>query len=174
MPPISNKRVEIFLVLEEIMHQTMFFLNIVLALLNENNGQTRRLEQQIRRYCMIGRIPSQVNYMRRLITLSEADCVANLRMNRNAFSRLCFLMEHIGGLHHSKYVSIEEKVAMFLCILAHHKKNRIVKHDFIRSGQTVSKYIHMVLKALLKLNSLFLVKPTPISNDCTNPRWKWF
>ncbi|KAH6769918.1 hypothetical protein C2S52_014721 [Perilla frutescens var. hirtella] len=95
-------------------------------------------------------------------------------MSRNAFSRLCYLMEHIGGLVHSRYVSVEEKVAMFLSILAHHKKNRIVKYDFTRSGQIVSKYIHMVLKALLRLNSLFLVKPAPISNESTHSRWKWF
>ncbi|KAH6828591.1 hypothetical protein C2S53_006589 [Perilla frutescens var. hirtella] len=95
-------------------------------------------------------------------------------MSRNAFSRLCYLMEHIGGLVHSRYVSVEEKVAMFLSIVAHHKKNRIVKYDFTRSGQTVSKYIHMVLKALLRLNSLFLVKPAPISNESTHSRWKWF
>lgn len=98
----------------------MIFINLVLALLKENNGQTRRFEQEVRRYNMIDRIPNQVDYMRRLIYLSDRDCDANLRMSKNTFSRLCYLMEHIGGLVHSRYVSIEEKVAMFLCILAHH------------------------------------------------------
>lgn len=174
MPPISNRKIEAFLVLEEIMHQTVVFINLVIALLKENNDQTRRLEQAVRRYSMIDRIPNQMNHMRRLINLGDADCVANLRMNRNAFSRLCYLMEHIGGLVNSRYVSVEEKVAMFLSILAHHKKNRIVKYDFLRSGQTVSKHIHVVLKALFKISSLLLVEPAPISDDCTHPRWSWF
>ncbi|KAL0315422.1 UNVERIFIED_CONTAM: hypothetical protein Sradi_5420400 [Sesamum radiatum] len=41
---------------------------------------------------------------------------------------------------------------MFLSILAHHKKNRTVKYDFIRSGRTVSKHFHRVLNAVLRLH----------------------
>ncbi|KAH6771254.1 hypothetical protein C2S52_016057 [Perilla frutescens var. hirtella] len=173
MTPISKKKIELFLVLEEIMHQTVVFINLVMALLKENDAQTRRLEQHVRRYSMIDRIPNQVNHLRRLVNLGDADCVATLRMTRNEFSRLCYLMEHAGGLVNSKYVSVEEKVAMFLSILSHHKKNKIFKYNFMRSGQTVSKHIHVVLKALLRISSKLLVESAPISDDCTLSRWKW-
>ncbi|KAG8367126.1 hypothetical protein BUALT_Bualt16G0040100 [Buddleja alternifolia] len=51
---------------------------------------------------------------------------------------------------------------------------RIVRYDFKRSMQTVRKYFHEVLVAVLKLHALFLVTPVPIGDDCTNQRWKFF
>ncbi|KAL8483714.1 hypothetical protein ACS0TY_026409 [Phlomoides rotata] len=54
----------------------------------------------------------------------------------------------IGGLVDGKHVSVEEQVAMFLSILAHHKKNRVVKFNHHQ--------------------------PDPVPNDSSNPRWKWF
>ncbi|KAL0303511.1 UNVERIFIED_CONTAM: hypothetical protein Sradi_6219200 [Sesamum radiatum] len=57
-------------------------------------------------------------------------------MDRNAFGRLCYLLEHSSGLRPTKNCSVPEQVAMFLSILSHHKKNCVVKHDFIRSGRT--------------------------------------
>ncbi|KAG8388158.1 hypothetical protein BUALT_Bualt02G0096800 [Buddleja alternifolia] len=53
-------------------------------------------------------------------------------------------------------------------------KNCVVKHDFTRSGYTISAHFNNMLTALLKLHKLFLVKPVPIEEDCTNYRWKWF
>ncbi|KAL8503755.1 hypothetical protein ACS0TY_022465 [Phlomoides rotata] len=44
------------------------------------------------------------------------------------------------GLRSSRNITVSEKVAMFLCILAHHTKNHCVKFQFKRSGQTVSKH----------------------------------
>lgn len=83
-------------------------------------------------------------------------------------------MRDLGGLVDEKYVSVEEQVAMFLGILSHHKKNRIMGFDFCRSGQTISNYLHLVLIALIKLHNILLVKPQPVADDCTDPRWKWF
>lgn len=39
-------------------------------------------------------------------------------MDRNIFGR----MRNVGGLFRGKFVSTEEQVAIFLSILAHHKK----------------------------------------------------
>lgn len=97
-----------------------------------------------------------------------------MRMNRNAFGRLCYLVRHVNGLVDSRYICVEEKVAMFLSILAHHKKNRIIGHDYLRSGDSVSISYHEVLKAILKLHTILLVKPVPVDNDCSNEPWKWF
>ncbi|XP_042055891.1 uncharacterized protein LOC121800386 [Salvia splendens] len=123
---------------------------------------------------IISRMPTQVKHMDRLVGVTDVDCVDNLRMDRNTFGRLCQLLRHIGGLKDGKYVLVEEQVAIFLGIVAHHKKNRIAKFDFWRSGQTISHYVHRVLNAILKMHTLFLVKPDPITDDCLDPRWKWF
>ncbi|KAL0401685.1 UNVERIFIED_CONTAM: hypothetical protein Slati_4198400 [Sesamum latifolium] len=74
----------------------------------------------------------------------------------------------------TKHVSVSKQVTMFLSILAHHKKNRIVKYNFIRSARTVSKHFHAVLNAILGLHPLLLAKPIPISTNNNCRRWKWF
>ncbi|KAL0318252.1 UNVERIFIED_CONTAM: hypothetical protein Scaly_2849700 [Sesamum calycinum] len=57
-------------------------------------------------------------------------------------------IEQSRGIKASKNVSVAEQVAMFLSIITHHKKNCVVKHEFIRSGHTMSKHFHFVLLAV--------------------------
>ncbi|KAL8552508.1 hypothetical protein ACS0TY_001262 [Phlomoides rotata] len=95
-------------------------------------------------------------------------------MDRAAFHKLCFILQSVCGLKCSRRVSVPEKVAMFLSILAHHTKNRCVKFAFKRSGQTVSKHFHVVLNSVLRLHAMFLVNPQPITEDETDPRWQSF
>ncbi|KAL8522741.1 hypothetical protein ACS0TY_012908 [Phlomoides rotata] len=127
-----------------------------------------------RRYSFLERIPGQVNHMRDLVEVSDEDCKKMLRMDRNAFLRLCNLLHTLVQLKKSKYVTIQEKVAMFLSILSHHTKNWSVTFQFRRSWQTVSKYFHEVLRCVLKLHTLFLVHPQPVPNDSTDNRWGKF
>ncbi|KAH6828123.1 hypothetical protein C2S53_014964 [Perilla frutescens var. hirtella] len=82
--------------------------------------------------------------------------------------------KYSGGLKGNRNVSVSEQLTMFLSILAHHTKNRIVKKSYKRSGGTVSKHFHGVLNAIIRLHSLLLAKLVPIDEDCTNEMWKWF
>ncbi|KAL0430313.1 UNVERIFIED_CONTAM: putative nuclease HARBI1 [Sesamum radiatum] len=95
-------------------------------------------------------------------------------MTRNAFGRLCQLLEFFGGLRATRHVTIMEQVATFLSIIAHHKKNCVVKHDFVRSGSTISKHFHSVLMAVLRLHPILLPRPAPIQEGCQDHRWRWF
>ncbi|KAL7215875.1 hypothetical protein ACSBR1_027925 [Camellia fascicularis] len=63
---------------------------------------------------------------------------------------------------------------MFFNVLAHHTKNRKIKFNFMRSGQTISKHFNNVLKAVLRLHGLLLKKPEPITANCTDDRWSCF
>ncbi|KAI8562008.1 hypothetical protein RHMOL_Rhmol03G0001600 [Rhododendron molle] len=63
---------------------------------------------------------------------------------------------------------------MFLYTIAHYHKNRVVKHHFFRSGQTVSRHFNDVLRAVIRLQGQLLVKPEPITQACTDDRWKIF
>ena len=134
----------------------------------------RQILDTAKRYNVICRVPRQLHRIDRLFHLSDANCVENIRMDRNTFARLCYLLTERGGLHAGKVVGVEEQVAMFLGVLAHHKKNRVVKFEFWRSGATVSYYVNKVLCAVLSLYSIFLAKSTPVSDDCADNRWKWF
>ncbi|KAL0462164.1 UNVERIFIED_CONTAM: hypothetical protein Slati_0104000 [Sesamum latifolium] len=95
-------------------------------------------------------------------------------MSRNAFGHLCQLLETTGGLQCTRHVPVEEQVAIFLSVIAHHKKNCIIKHEFIRSGRTISRHFHSVLKVVLRLRSLLLARPSPVAEECQDSLWRWF
>ncbi|KAL8484895.1 hypothetical protein ACS0TY_027260 [Phlomoides rotata] len=116
-------------------------------------------------YEMITLMPGQVSHLNRLCLLRDSDCLSNLRMDQNTFAQLCILLRDLRGLTNQKYAGVEEQVSMFLSVLAHHKKQSVVKFDYQRSGQTVSRYVHLVLKAVLKLNYLILVTLTLVPDD---------
>ncbi|XP_042032237.1 protein ANTAGONIST OF LIKE HETEROCHROMATIN PROTEIN 1-like [Salvia splendens] len=125
-------------------------------------------------YSLTEKIPAQVRLMDRLFGVTDGDCISNLRMDRNAFGRLCRILRDRCGMVDQRYVHVEEQTAMFLATLAHHKKTRIVGFDFNRSGYTVSHYMHEVMRAVIHLHSILLVEPTPVDDTCDDPRWNWF
>jgi hypothetical protein len=91
---------------------------------------------------------------------------------RNAFSNLCNMLEARGGLKATKHILEDEQVAMFLYILAHHVKNRIIKRQFKLLGEIISRHFKNVLHAVIQLYAEFLKKPEPIPENSTDERWK--
>lgn len=83
------------------------------------------------RYDVGDRIPRQISYLRRIVDVVDVECVKNLGMGRNAFARLWYLIEHVGGLNDSRQINIQDKVAMFLAIFGHHKKNLVIGYDYM-------------------------------------------
>ncbi|XP_050230424.1 protein ALP1-like [Mercurialis annua] len=110
----------------------------------------------------------------RLIKESDDVCKSELRMDRRTFFILCEMLRDIGGLQATRNMSLEEIVSIFLYVLSHHQKNRTMCTYFIRSGESVSRHFNRCLKAVLKLHDELLKKPTPITDDCTDDRWKCF
>ncbi|XP_028112616.1 uncharacterized protein LOC114310731 [Camellia sinensis] len=76
---------------------------------------------------------AQLDYLNRLVKDSNIDCHEQLRVNRRMC--LCTLVRSV-GLSDSKYVLLEEKVAMFLNVISHDYKNRNTKFNFMQSRQT--------------------------------------
>ncbi|KAA0035412.1 putative nuclease HARBI1 [Cucumis melo var. makuwa] len=95
-------------------------------------------------------------------------------MNRRCFAILCHLLRTIGGLTSTEVIDVEEMVAMFLHILAHDVKNRVIQREFMRSGETISRHFHMVLLAIIRLHDELLKKLYPVANDYIDQRWRWF
>ncbi|PPD90871.1 hypothetical protein GOBAR_DD12175 [Gossypium barbadense] len=108
------------------------------------------------------------------LEISDKTCIEQVRMNRTAFFKLCEMLESIGGLKSSRNMLVDEQVAMFLHIISHHLKNRVIKHHFRRSGETVSRAFHSVLNAVIRLKDVLFKKPEPITADSSDTRWKWF
>ncbi|XP_054817801.1 protein ALP1-like [Prosopis cineraria] len=69
---------------------------------------------------------------------------------------------------------VDEQVAIFLHILAHHMKNRVIQFEFGRSRKTISRYFNIVAKAVVRLQYELFKIPEPILEDSTDERWKWF
>ena len=63
--------------------------------------------------------------------MSDLACVENTRMNRVAYHKLCDMSQVIGGLLPTRHMCVEELVVMFLHILAHHVKNRMIRKQFL-------------------------------------------
>ncbi|XP_041989894.1 uncharacterized protein LOC121741250 [Salvia splendens] len=167
---------EIALLIEDILqkHNTRTVI-IIRDFLKLTNGSKWIKKNQARRlFRRLTRIPTQVNRLTRLTGVSDRDCINNLRMDRNCFGRLCILLREGAGLVDGSFVKVEEQVALFLCVLSHHKKNRVVSFDFLRSGQTVSYYVHVVLRAIILVHKMFIAKPTSVPDNSVDPRWKWF
>lgn len=166
----------VLILLEEIIrnHQiNMLLISLMITFIFSKNRKRKRWDR-LGQSIVLDSIPDHVRQMDRLVRVTDRACVDNLRMDRNTFGRLCRILRDRVGLIDQKRVTVEEQVTMFLCVLAHHQKSRIVGHNFMRSSQTVSKYIHTVLRGALTLHSLFLVTSIPIDEACTDRRWKWF
>jgi DDE superfamily endonuclease len=82
-----------------------------------------------------------------------------LRMKLEVFKFLCSELKAHGGLTPSRYVGVEEQVAMFLHAIAHSCSNREVQERFQHSGETVSRHFHSVLQALNRLVPRYINLP---------------
>ena len=139
-----------------------------------NLPRVNRKRKRGYKYSLKGKMSSQARFIRRLTRLEDSACKDILRMNRASFNLFCELVCKEGGLRASKYVSVPEKVASFLAILGHHFKNRVAKFLFRRSGQTISRYFHEVLRSVLKLHGLLVPKPEKVPADCSDDPWRHF
>ncbi|CAH9091185.1 unnamed protein product, partial [Cuscuta epithymum] len=105
---------------------------------------------------------------------NDTSCVDNCRMDRRALKKLCYLLRTVGRLRESRNMSIEEMVISFLHIIGHNIKNRVLKRQVARSGETVSRHFQSVLNAVIRLHSICFKKPEPIPETCMDERWRCF
>ena len=98
---------------------------------------TYRLDFHVKRACL-----------RAMIYSNDTTCFNQIRMYRSTFDRLCHMLDTIGGLKPTTHMLVDEQVAMFLNILAHDHKNRVIQFEFSRSGETVSRYFNAVKRCV--------------------------
>ena len=128
----------------------------------------RKRTQVVLPYNISGRVHTPISHLNRLVGITDNDSLVNFRMDQNAFGNLCSMFRRYGSLLNKRFLYVEEQMAIFLGVLAYHKKNRVIHFDYWRSGQIVSKYTYKALLAILKMHTLFIVTPKPIQDDCVN------
>ncbi|XP_057436258.1 uncharacterized protein LOC130728726 [Lotus japonicus] len=87
-------------------------------------------------------------------------CRDIIQMGPEAFMLLVHKLRGIEIVKDTIRSTVEEQVAKFLHVIGHNVKNRTVSFFFHRSGETVSRHFHNVLRAVISLHDEFLVQPS--------------
>ncbi|CAN1806136.1 hypothetical protein LINPERHAP1_LOCUS24567 [Linum perenne] len=106
--------------------------------------------------------------------LSQPLCVEQLRIKPESFDKLCNMLQTNCGLVASKHVTVKEIVALFLHVLSHCIRNRTIKATYIRSGETISRQFHKVLRAVLVIGSDYIKERPQVLSSRIAENWKWF
>jgi hypothetical protein len=97
---------------------------------------------------------------------TDVECISMLRMSRAPFFALCSTFRVRQLVTDREGVSVEEQVAMFLHVVGHNQRVRVVHHPFRRSIQTVHKHFHQVLYTVGELRDEIIKAPS----SGTNPK----
>lgn len=104
---------------------------------------------------------------------NDIECVSMLGMRREPFFRLCNLLKDRNLLRDTLHCCVEEQVAMFLHIVGHNQRFRVIHQNWRRSIETVCRHFREVLYAIGELRQEMIRAP---SNDTplkimNSPRW---
>jgi hypothetical protein len=169
IPLARKKKVVTLLVLYMDLLNQLFFMTYLTTII-------------ILRYCSIRKKSGGNSYhrhlvrkltLRRMVFNGDLECLENTRMDRHSFHRLCDMLKTTNRLSATRNMNVEEMVAMFLHII-HDVKNRVIKRQFARSGETISRQFNKVLNSIICLYDDLLEKPEPIPEDSIDSDWKWF
>lgn len=95
-------------------------------------------------------------YTLKVLVGHEARCYDSFRMEKHVFLNFCDALKNVANLEDGKRVSVEEAVAMFLIIVCHSLRHRIVAERFQHSLQTISKWFRRVLRAVCVLGTTII------------------
>ena len=76
---------------------------------------------------------------------TDIECISMIRKKRAPFFELVKTFRERSLVTDREGVSVEEQVAMFLLVVGHNQRYRVVHHSFRRSIQTVHKHFHQIL-----------------------------
>ncbi|KAL6569912.1 hypothetical protein OROMI_014426 [Orobanche minor] len=89
-------------------------------------------------------------YTKELLNGSSTQCQDLMRLSREAYILLCQYFRQNNWVKDSKHVTVEEKMSMFLTILGHNERYRVIKRRFQHSSRTVHVYFHEVLQGMME------------------------
>ncbi|KAL5704132.1 hypothetical protein ACHQM5_022604 [Ranunculus cassubicifolius] len=81
------------------------------------------------------------------------------RMDKHVFKKLCDILRQRDLLRDTAGVKIEKQVAIFLNIVGHNERTRVIQERYQHSGETISRHFNNTLKALKSLAREFLQPP---------------
>jgi len=88
-------------------------------------------------------------YTQELLHGTSTQCHEMMRLSRDAYVLLCNHFKQRNWLRGSKSITIEEKLVMFLIVIGHNERFRMVKRRFQHSTETIHRCFHEVLNAMM-------------------------
>ncbi|RVW89736.1 hypothetical protein CK203_047240 [Vitis vinifera] len=122
---------------------------------------------------------SGAQFVRDMIEGHPQTCYELFRMDKETFMNLCDHLKRHENLQDTRFVTVEEAVAMFLLIVGHNVRMRVVAYRFQHSTETVARHFKEVRRALCRLGKI-LICPNNMTNEvssyvASNPKYfPWF
>ena len=90
-------------------------------------------------------------YINSVLHGTETHCVNQLRMKPIAFHHLCHILTEGDHVRLTIHMSVTEQVFIFLHIIGHNVRFRVIGNQIYRSTKTVYRYFKIILRGVLKL-----------------------
>jgi hypothetical protein len=107
---------------------------------------------------MLERDKERIANLNYIYNKNDVEVVQLLRMRRAPFYKLVKRFRKRGLLHDSIHTYVEEQVAMFLHVVGHNQRFRVMHNIFRRFVETISRYFNKVLYAIGELRQE-MIKP---------------
>ncbi|XP_057450806.1 protein ANTAGONIST OF LIKE HETEROCHROMATIN PROTEIN 1-like isoform X1 [Lotus japonicus] len=95
-----------------------------------------------------------------VLTGHPRNCYDTFRMTPPQFIKLCDLLKERNKLKDTRFLSVQEQVAIFLLIICQIVRTRFAADRFQHSGYTIHRHFKRVLKAICSLSKYFIVPPS--------------
>nr|XP_051197038.1 uncharacterized protein LOC127310398 [Lolium perenne] len=123
---------------------------------------------------MLKRDHERIANLNNICNCNNVEAIQMLRMRRAPFYALVKSFRERGRLTDSIHTSVEEQVAVFLHVVGHNQRFRVIHNTFRRSTETISRYFQQVLYAIGELRGEMIKPasmntPTKIKNS-----YRWF
>jgi hypothetical protein len=118
-----------------------------------------RSKRLLRREPHVNREYERGIYMDSILYGGKQDCIDQIRMSPTAFFGLCKSLADNNLIRETINMSIKEQVLMFLHIIGHNVRFRVVGGRFYRSIESVHRYFRVVLRGVLRLYKHLIRKP---------------
>ncbi|XP_059597509.1 uncharacterized protein LOC100853548 [Vitis vinifera] len=122
---------------------------------------------------------SGAQFVRDMIEGHPQTCYELFWMDKETFMNLCDHLKRHENLQDTRFVTVEEAVAMFLLIVGHNVRMRVVVDRFQHSTETIARHFKEVRRALCRLGKI-LICPNNMTNEvssyvASNPKYfPWF
>ncbi|KAI5005663.1 hypothetical protein ZWY2020_032906 [Hordeum vulgare] len=121
---------------------------------------------------MFIRDQERIQNLNYIYNCNDVEALWMLRMKRAPFAKLVKTFRIRGRLQDNINTSVEEQVAMFLHVVGHNQRFRIIHNTSRRSMETISRYFKQVLFVVGELRGEMTRRPSvPPPKIRGSPRW---